>query len=772
MSLSCMLPCFRCLLPAVVCLFSVTALFGQAETQNPNSSAAGLFWKIAGNTNTNIANHFVGTTDAVDLALRTNSVERMRILSGGNVGIGTVLPAVRMDVNGDFAMREGAAIALVNGVNGTIVPGATSHLRISGPTGAFSIAGLTGGVNGKVITIINTTAQPFTILNNAAATAANGIFTNSGSALTLAGIYGSVTLIYNSTLARWLVKSTTGEIEANEWHITGNAGIITPALPVTYGTSPLAANSNWIGTTDANDFVIGTNNIERLRVKQTSGYVGIGTANPTHLFTINHGGTTETNMFTYPWAIQQNNTTELAAGINSVGALIQTWNAKPLLINGQGSFFVAINKTTAPIQNLDINGRMNVANGVIQRGTTQITATNDLGLYSQVASNWIRVAANAAPIKFFTDQGGANSAGTNATMSVDNQNGGGVMIAAETGGTGNAGAPYQRAALEISSTTKGFLMPRMTTSERDAMGNSLTEGLMIYNTSTDCFEWWDTKATPSGGNGFWNSLCDNCENIVIVSTNQTGFNLNTYVGGGKAENYCVYINSGVVLTPSGNGGGNGVAGNPGFNSSSMPTGAKVTLYNYGTIYGGGGNGGLGGREVDAVCSGSDATGGAGGAGGHAILTSAGVSVTVFNYGTIRAGGGGGGGGGWGCCAAGGGGGGGAGTPAGNGGGGTTTNCVSGTICGCNSSTSGGGAAGTALAGGAGGAGVNRPATSCPTCNGVGAGSGGSGGGPGLAGNAGTSGNAGGGGAAGLALQGNGSGSSIANFGTQTGTVNP
>jgi len=132
---------------------------------------------------------------------------------------------------------------------------------------------------------------------------------------------------------------------------------------------------------------------------------------------------------------------------------------------------------------------------------------------------------------------------------------------------------------------------------------------------------------------------------------ETGFNLNTYVGGGKAENYCVYINPGVTLTPSANGGGNGVAGNPGFNANTMPAGAKITLYNYGTIYGGGGNGGLGGREVDGVCSGSDAGGGVGGAGGHAILTSAGVAVTAFNYGTIRAGGGGGGGGGWGECLA-------------------------------------------------------------------------------------------------------------------------
>jgi hypothetical protein len=68
---------------------------------------------------------------------------------------------------------------------------------------------------------------------------------------------------------------------ANEgWTVTGNTGITTPAAPPTYGTSVLGANENWIGTTDANDIVLGTDNKERMRIKQTNGNVGIGTAAP------------------------------------------------------------------------------------------------------------------------------------------------------------------------------------------------------------------------------------------------------------------------------------------------------------------------------------------------------------------------------------------------------------------------------------------------------------------------------------------------------------
>jgi hypothetical protein len=439
--------------------------------------------------------------------------------------------------------------------------------------------------------------------------------------------------------------------------------------------------------------------------------------------------------------------------------------------------------TTTPVQLLDVNGRMAVQNGVIQRGTTEINVTSDLGLYSQISGHWIRIASNAAPIKFFTDQGGGNSAGTNAIMSLEPGNGGGVQINAEITGTGNAGAPPARAALDVTSTSKGILIPRLTRAQRDAMGNTLNQSLLIYNTDDHCFQFWDTKATPLGGNGFWNSLCEWCEDVVVISSNQTGFNLNSYLGGARARRYCVYINPGVTLQAASNGGGSGAPGNPGFDATTMPSGARIVLYNYGTILAGGGNGGHGSRESDGVCAG-DICPQAGGAGGHAIVTNSNVPIRVFNYGTLRAGGGGGGGGGAGCCAASGGGGGGAGTPPGSGGPGQTSSCVQGFICASCSrnATSGAGSAGTATTGGAGGNGANSGTTSCPgTCNGQNGQPGGAGGVNGVAGsNGGNSPSSPAGcpsgapgGAAGLALQGNGSGSSLTNIGgTVVGSVNP
>lgn len=66
----------------------------------------------------------------------------------------------------------------------------------------------------------------------------------------------------------------------NDWMLNGNSGTNDPSAPATYGVTAIGSTENWIGTSDANDVVVGTNNIERLRVKQTTGNVGVGTANP------------------------------------------------------------------------------------------------------------------------------------------------------------------------------------------------------------------------------------------------------------------------------------------------------------------------------------------------------------------------------------------------------------------------------------------------------------------------------------------------------------
>ncbi len=76
-----------------------------------------------------------------------------------------------------------------------------------------------------------------------------------------------------------------------------------------------------------------------------------------------------------------------------------------------------------------------------------------------------------------------------------------LVVSAQNVGIGTNN-PHPKAILHLEDSTRGFLLPRMTTAQRDTMTN-VPEGLVIYNVTTHCLEVWNgTK---------WLSLCDNAD---------------------------------------------------------------------------------------------------------------------------------------------------------------------------------------------------------------------------------------------------------------------
>ncbi len=76
-------------------------------TSAAGGNATGQPWKTDGNKNIDPTQDFLGTTDPVDLVIKTNNAEHMRVTPSGNVGIGTNSPNEKLSVAGTVESTSG-----------------------------------------------------------------------------------------------------------------------------------------------------------------------------------------------------------------------------------------------------------------------------------------------------------------------------------------------------------------------------------------------------------------------------------------------------------------------------------------------------------------------------------------------------------------------------------------------------------------------------------------------------------------------------------------
>ncbi|MDZ7898439.1 MAG: hypothetical protein U5N85_10505 [Arcicella sp.] len=96
----------------ILLIYDATKLRWRIVETPSSSGTAG--WGLTGNAGTNPATQFIGTTDAQPLAFRTNNVETMRVLSTGNVGIGTSTPDTKLHV------LSGGSAGVITPSSGTV----------------------------------------------------------------------------------------------------------------------------------------------------------------------------------------------------------------------------------------------------------------------------------------------------------------------------------------------------------------------------------------------------------------------------------------------------------------------------------------------------------------------------------------------------------------------------------------------------------------------------------------------------------------------------
>ena len=441
---------------------------------------------------------------AVDtVAFSTNGAERLRVDASGNVGIGTASPSQRLDVAGSINAGTANGVTLFMAENSAV-----RNTSTAGNTMFFDSGVGTGSTGGDF---------------NFRATA------SFASRLYINGNTGSVGIGTSSPAVRLDVRG--GDLQVSR----GAAGVAADAA-INFGSS----TANYIYSGNSNNIMVfATNGSERMRI-DGSGNVGIGTSSPAQRL---HVATTAAPSGTTQSFLRA--TADVGFGADFGGGIIQGVGpiatistvssgtaTERMRIDSSGNVGIG---TTSPG-----GGRLRVLQGANQVAFLSEGANTpgypQFGFSGQTADNGGRGAGMYLPgdstLAFSTvatermriDSSGNVGIGTSSpgkkltvaasTDQLSLTTGTNELIARASSSeaalytfqaiplnfytnnaermridsSGNVGigtsSPNAAARLDVSSTTGGFLPPRMTTAQRDAIA-SPPNGLMLYNTTTD-----------------------------------------------------------------------------------------------------------------------------------------------------------------------------------------------------------------------------------------------------------------------------------------------
>jgi hypothetical protein len=288
-----------------------------------------------------------------------------------NVGINTPTPEAALDVNGDVIYRT-SELTVADGINIALDVNTArfSYYRLTGPVADFTVAGITAGNDGRLLTLFNRTGFTMQINNeDAGAAATDMIVTGTAANITLPN-KGIINMQYDATEQKWIVKSSSKG-------------------------SVAGGGSFW----DASGSNIVNNN---------AGNVGIGTSNPASKLTI------QTPINTGGWRhVGGSDSIIVSEGIGGVSASLGTATNHIMRFNsnGLGRMHIYPNgNVTVGDNNAPATDKFTVqseAYGLTHTNSTgTITVGTYIGSFQGATGGWIGTKSNN-PFNFFANNGGA-----------------------------------------------------------------------------------------------------------------------------------------------------------------------------------------------------------------------------------------------------------------------------------------------------------------------------------------------------------------------------
>ncbi len=426
---------------------------GLVGVTNGTANTQQFIFSIDGNA-AYLSSSYIGSSSYVPMAFETGGAERMRITSGGNVGIGTTTPQAKLHINNSSAI---STTFLAGNINGGAYFGWDSDntgLVATYTNAAIKFGGAYYSSFNEWMRITNagrlgigTTTPGYRLEVNGGSDTFVASFINSSASQSFIRVgdtsdanYSGLAL-YSDSGSGQIFKNGTG---SNSWG--GNA-----SLNIYNSNGSIAFHPN----NTANAMFIATN-----------GNVGIGTTTPTYKLDVVGDIRLPENNYLYfgntsNFIRRDSSNILTVAGFSSVH--LATFGSTRVAVAGSGDVGIG---TTSPDVKLHVVGTSFVPT------TMKLVHSQAFGTPQTLSLSSNSTGVSSLDLSF------ANPFAINI--------GGSEMMRIAANGSVGVGttAPDTSSIMDLSSRRQGFLPPRMTNSEMNSIGSPAT-GLIVYDTTNN-----------------------------------------------------------------------------------------------------------------------------------------------------------------------------------------------------------------------------------------------------------------------------------------------